>query len=203
MQHNNPIKYLITPSEFELNVFSKKLEKVLDEHEVACVRLEQSTRDEMIIGKSADTLREICHKRDIPLIIESHFMLVEKFGLDGVHLNDGSKSIRAARKILGKESIVGAYCFQSKHDGINATEAGADYVSFGPMSGDLGDGKHADPKLFEWWGEMIEFPVIAETGLTPQLVEQLQIFCDFLAFREEIWDADNPSKALAHFFNEN
>jgi thiamine-phosphate pyrophosphorylase len=59
MQHNNPIKYLITPSEFELNVFSKKLEKVLDEHEVACVRLEQSTRDEMIIGKSADTLREI------------------------------------------------------------------------------------------------------------------------------------------------
>ena len=128
MQHNNPIKYLITPSEFELNVFSKKLEKVLDEHEVACVRLEQSTRDEMIIGKSADTLREICHKRDIPLIIESHFMLVEKFGLDGVHLNDGSKSIRAARKILGKESIVGAYCFQSKHDGINATEAGADYV---------------------------------------------------------------------------
>ena len=101
MQHDHPIKYLITPSEFELNVFSRKLEKVLDEHEVACVRLEQSTRDETIIGKSADTLREICHKRDIPLIIESHFMLVEKFGLDGVHLNDGSKSIRAARKILG------------------------------------------------------------------------------------------------------
>ena len=49
MQHDNPIKYLITPSEFELNVFSRKLEKVLDEHEVACVRLDQSTRDEMII----------------------------------------------------------------------------------------------------------------------------------------------------------
>ena len=203
MQHDNPIKYLITPSEFELNVFSRKLEKVLDEHEVACVRLEQSTRDEMIIGKSADTLREICHKRDIPLIIESHFMLVEKFGLDGVHLKDGSKSIRAARKILGKEPIVGAYCFQSKHDGINATEAGADYVSFGPMSGDLGNGKKADTKLFEWWGEMIEFPVIAETGLTPQLVKELKKCCDFLAFREEIWDNENPSEVLSQFLNEN
>ena len=61
----------------------------------------------------------------------------------------------------------------------------------------------SDPQLFEWWGEMIEFPVIAEIGLTPQLVEQLKICCDFLAFREEIWDADNPSKVLAHFFNEN
>jgi len=50
---------------------------------------------------------------------------------------------------------------------------------------------------------MIEFPVIAEIGLTPQLVEQLKICCDFIAFREEIWDADNPSKVLAHFFNEN
>ena len=46
-------------------------------------------------------------------------------------------------------------------------------------------------------------PVIAEIGLTPQLIEQLKICCDFLAFREEIWDADNPSKVLAHFFNEN
>ena len=50
---------------------------------------------------------------------------------------------------------------------------------------------------------MIEFPVIAEIGLTPQLVEKLKICCDFLAFREEIWDTDNPSKVLAQFFNEN
>ena len=202
MQQDNPIIYLITPSEFELRTFSISLERVLDKHNVACVRLEQSTRDEITIGKSADTLREICHSHDIPLIMDTHFMLVEKFGLDGVHLKDGSKTVRNARKVLGKDSIIGAYCSQSKHEGINATEAGADYVSFGPMSGDLGDGKHADPKLFDWWSEMIEYPIVSETGLTLQLVRRVANNCDFLAFREEIWEAENPSKALDLFLNE-
>ena len=202
INHNNPKIYLITPSEFELRIFSETLKRILDNHEVACIRLEQSSRDELLIGKSADTLREICHERDIPIIIDSHFMLVEKFGLDGVHLKDGSKSVRTARKVLGKDLIVGAYCFQSKHHGINATEASADYVSFGPMSGDLGDGKHADPDLFAWWSEMIEFPVIAETGLTSQLVRQIQNNADFFAFREEIWNTENPSKALEKILNE-
>ena len=202
MQQDNPIIYLITPSEFELRTFSISLERVLDKHNVACVRLEQSTRDEITIGKSADTLRDICHSHDIPLIMDTHFMLVEKFGLDGVHLKDGSKTVRTARKSLGKDSIIGAYCSQSKHEGINATEAGADYVSFGPMSGDLGDGKHADPKLFKWWSEMIEYPIVSETGLTLQLVRRIANNCDFLAFREEIWEAENPSKALDLFLNE-
>lgn len=202
MQQDNPIIYLITPSEFELRTFSISLERVLDKHNVACVRLEQSTRDEITIGKSADTLREICHSHDIPLIMDTHFMLVEKFGLDGVHLKDGSKTVRNARKVLGKDSIIGAYCSQSRHEGINATEAGADYVSFGPMSGDLGDGKHADPKLFDWWSEMIEYPIVSETGLTLQLVRRIANNCDFLAFREEIWEAENPSKALDLFLNE-
>ena len=53
------------------------------------------------------------------------------------------------------------------------------------MSGDLGDGKHADPKLFEWWSEMIEYPIVSETGLTLQLVRRIANNCDFLAFREE------------------
>jgi thiamine-phosphate pyrophosphorylase len=70
------------------------------------------------------------------------------------------------------------------------------------MSGDLGDGKHADPKLFEWWSETIEYPIVSETGLTLQLVRQIADNCDFLAFREEIWEAENPSKALDLFLNE-
>ena len=70
------------------------------------------------------------------------------------------------------------------------------------MSGDLGDGKHADPDLFAWWSEMIEFPVIAENGLTSQLVRQIQNNTDFFAFREEIWNTENPSKALEKILNE-
>ena len=82
---------------------------MLDLHEIACVRLAMSTRDEGMIGKAADTLREICHSRDVPLLLQSNFFLVERFGLDGVHLTDGARSIRSARTELGKDAIVGAF----------------------------------------------------------------------------------------------
>ena len=49
---------------------------------------------------------------------------------------------------------------------------------------------------------MIEFPVIAETGLTSQLVRQIQSNADFFAFRDEIWNTENPSKALGKILNE-
>ena len=90
-----PQTYLISPPEFELSSYADLLSRMLDLHEIACVRLAMSTRDEGMIGKAADTLREICHSRDVPLLLQSHFFLVERFGLDGVHLTDGARSIRS------------------------------------------------------------------------------------------------------------
>ncbi|HIE71875.1 MAG TPA: hypothetical protein EYP98_17775, partial [Planctomycetes bacterium] len=56
----------------------------------------------------------------------------QRLGLDGVHLTDGSRSVRVARKELGPDAIVGAFCGTSRHDGMVAGEAGADYVALGP-----------------------------------------------------------------------
>jgi len=118
-------------------------------------------------------------------------------GLDGVHLNDGARQVRAARKSLGRDAIVGAFCGTSRHEGMNAGEAGADYVSFGPV-GDtaLGVGTRADRALFEWWSEMIELPVVAEGALDAGLVPDLAPVTDFLAIGTEIWDRDDPVAAL-------
>ena len=41
----------------------------------------------------ADALREIAHARDVALVIERHVLLVERLGLDGVHLTDGARSV--------------------------------------------------------------------------------------------------------------
>lgn len=192
-----PQIYLITPSEIELSQFPDQLASVLDSHEIGCVRMALSTRDEARLGKAADALREVCHARDVALVIDSHILLVEKFGLDGVHLADGARNLRKTRKDLGDDAIIGAFCAASRHDGMNAGEAGADYVSFGPLSGsNLGDGHVAEFELFEWWSQMIEVPIVAEGGLTPELVTKLAGVTDFFAFQDEIWGQDNPTQAL-------
>lgn len=192
-----PQIYLITPPAFELGQFPDTLAAVLDSVEIACVRMALSTRDEDAIARAADALREIAHARDVALVISDHVLLAERLGLDGVHLGDQSRSVRDARKTLGPDAIVGSFCAASRHDGISAGEAGADYISFGPVgSTALGDGTGASLELFQWWSEMIEIPVVAEGDLSPTLISQLAPHTDFFGVGQEIWASENPVTAL-------
>ena len=118
-------------------------------------------------------------------------------GLDGVHLEDGARSVRKARKALGPDAIIGAYCAASRHEGMNAGEAGCDYISFGPVTETaLVDGEVADTELFEWWSQMIELPVVAEGGLDPNIIALLAPVTDFFGIGDEIWREDDSVAAL-------
>ena len=196
-QPDQPQLYLLTPASFDPEPFGAQLARVLDAVPVACLRLAMAGNDEDAISRAADTLREIAHARDIALVIERHVVLAERLGLDGVHLPRGTHGIRKLRESLGQDAIIGAGCGTSRHDGINAAEAGADYVAFSPVGpSPLGDGDLAGKALFEWWSEMIEVPVVAEGALTPALVEDLAPICDFLAIGDEIWKTEDPLAAL-------
>lgn len=194
---DRPQLYLITPPAPDLDLFPGLLARVLDSTPVSCLRLALASRDEDMIGRAADACRMVAHERDIAIVIENHLKLVERHGLDGVHLSDGARSVRAARKDLGADAIVGAYCAASRHEGMNAGEAGADYVCFGPLGDSaLGTGTRAERDLFAWWSDMIEVPVVAEGALSPALVRDLAPVTDFFAIGEEIWSTEDPVAAL-------
>lgn len=194
---DTPQIYLITPPVFEAEVFAPQLATLLDAIDIACVRLAMSTDDESVLSRAADQCREIAHARDVPLVVERHFQLVERLGLDGVHLTDGSRSVRDTRKALGADAIIGAHCATSRHDGMNAGEGGADYVSFGPLGESaLGDGAVVEHDVFAWWSQMIEVPVVAEGALDVGLIEKFAPVTDFFAVGPEIWNAEDPLAAL-------
>ncbi len=195
-----PQIYLITPPELDLASFPTLLAKILDRIDVACVRLALSSRDVDRIVRAADALREVTSARDVALVVETHVLMVKRLGLDGVHLTDGARSVRKTRKELGSDAIVGAFCGTSRHDGMNAAEAGADYISFGPVAAsELGDGAIAKPELFSWWSEMIEIPVVAEGGLNENTLRSLSSKTDFFAIGSEIWGVEDPAARLARF----
>ncbi|MCX7888590.1 MAG: thiamine phosphate synthase [Rhodobacteraceae bacterium] len=195
--NDRPRLYLITPAAIDLRSFPDALAAVLDSAEIACLRIALATRNAEALARAADTLREVAHARDVAVVIDTHVRLVVPHGLDGVHLGDGARSVREARRALGAEAIVGAFCGTSRHDGLTAGEAGADYVSFGPV-GDtgLGPGRTAPQDLFAWWSEMIEVPVVAEGGLDAESVAALAPVTDFLGIGEEIWSDEDPAGAL-------
>ena len=194
---DRPQIYLITPPDLDLAMFPDRLAAVLDSSDIACIRLSLASHDEDRIARTADALRGVAHARDVALVIENHILMVERLGLDGVHLTDGGRSIRKVRKDLGNDAIIGAYCGATRHDGISAAEAGADYVAFGPVGETpLGDGSKADAELFEWWSEMIEVPVVAEGSLTADLIAKLGPVTDFFGVGTEIWQREDAATAL-------
>lgn len=188
---------LITPPVLDLDIFPATLARVMDGVDIACLRLSLASKDPDDIGRAADAARLVAHARDVAIVIENHALFVERHGLDGIHLTDGSRAIRALRKELGADAIVGSFCGISRHEGMTAGEAGADYVAFGPIGeAGLGLGTQAPRDLFEWWSEMIEVPVIAEGALTRDLVESFAPVTDFFALGPEIWGAEDPLAAL-------
>jgi thiamine-phosphate pyrophosphorylase len=194
---DQPQLYLITPPAFELTDFVPRLSAVLDGAGIGCLRLALATRDEDRVARTADALREIAHARDVAIVIESHAALVERLGLDGVHLPDGARTVRDVRKLLGADGIVGTFSRASRHEGISAAEAGADYVAFGPVgTTGLGTDEQVPEDLFAWWSEMIEVPVVAEGALDLGRVEALAPMVDFLGVGEEIWREEDPHAAL-------
>ena len=188
---------LITPPVLDLATFPQSLARVMDGVETACLRLSLATRDTDEIGRAADACRLVAHARDVAIVIENHVLFVERHGLDGIHLTDGARQIRTLRKDLGPDAIVGAYCGVTRHEGMTAGEAGADYAAFGPIgAAGLGSGAQAPRDLFEWWSEMIEVPVIAEGALTRDLIESFAPVTDFFAVGPEIWAAEDPLAGL-------
>jgi thiamine-phosphate pyrophosphorylase len=193
--------YLVVPAGPSLSEVAEVAGRLLDAHDIACVRIAAGNASEEELSRAADTFRPVAHARDVPVLMSDHYRLVTPLGLDGVHLNDGARHVRAARKALAKEAIVGAFAHTSRHEGMTAGEIGADYVSFGPLTqSSLGDGRLAPFELFQWWSEMIELPVVAEGGLTPQVFADLSAVTDFICLGEELWShPEGPEAAMAEF----
>ncbi len=192
-----PQLYLMTPAGAQASALGPMLAEVMDRVAPACLRIRGGAEEDEL-GRLADMAREIAHARDVAVVIDDHVRLALRHGLDGVHLTDGAKAVRYARKELGEDAIVGAFCGGSRHEGMNAAEAGADYVAFGPVGDSaLYRGEPAERELFQWWSEMIEVPVVAEGAITRELLAELSPVADFIALGPEIWSQDDPAATLA------
>lgn len=194
--------YLVTPRDFEPESFAALLGRALAAHCVACLRLDMGMAPEEKWRVAANYLLPVAHSHDVALMIVDHHRLVVPLGLDGVHLAASRTPVRDVRRALGPDRIIGAFAGVSRHIGMTLAEAGADYVSFGPVGepGGLGDGSRAEDEIFEWWAEMIEIPVVAEGGATPADAARLAPFADFLVPDPTVWSApEGVEAALAPY----
>ena len=151
--------YLITPPAIaDLGAFGEALRAALGAGDVAAlqVRIKPASEDE--VARAVEALLPIAQGAGTAVILNDRPDLAKRLGCDGVHVGQTDASVAEARRILGKEGMVGATCHDSRHLAMEAAEAGADYVAFGPTDS---EGEDSQAALVGWWSELFVVPVVA------------------------------------------
>lgn len=175
------------------------------------LRMKDASKEEIL--KTAESTRKLCRKYDAVFILDDHVALVERTGADGVHLGKDDMPIDEARRLLGKDKIIGGTA-NTFEDIKRIYSAGADYIGCGPfrftttkkkLSPILGlDGYKRIIEQVNTYG--INIPVIAIGGiLLPDISDIMQMGVSGIAVSGAILNADNdnsPVTTMKRFINE-
>lgn len=96
------------------------------------IQLRDKVSEKEFVLEKAVALRKLLLNSATLFIINDYLDIAKIVDSDGIHLGQGDLSIEIAKKILGKDKIVGISC-HSLRQALDAQEKGADYISIGPV----------------------------------------------------------------------
>ena len=175
------------------------------------LRMKDASEEEVL--KTAKSTRKLCRQYGAVFILDDYVELVERTGADGVHLGKNDMPIDKARRLIGKDKIIGGTA-NTFEDVKRIYSAGADYIGCGPfrftttkkkLSPILGlDAYSRIIKQMNAYG--INIPVIAIGGILLQDVSDImQTGVSGVAISGAILNAnndDNPVTTMKRFINE-
>ena len=80
----------------------------------------------------AKVVQKVTKKYNIPLIINDNVKIAKEIDAEGVHIGQSDESLEEARKILGKNKIIGV-SVGSVEEALKAERGGADYLGIGTV----------------------------------------------------------------------
>lgn len=99
---------------------------------VTLVQLREKGLEEAVFVEEAVQVKELCHRYQVPLIINDKVDVALKSGADGVHVGIEDTPVSEIRKRAGKELIIGATA-KTVEQAQAAQAAGADYLGVGAV----------------------------------------------------------------------
>jgi len=133
---------------------------------VKWVQYRDKERSRRKIYEESLKLRSITKNFGALFIINDHPDIALAVKADGVHLGQDDLPLLEARKIMGKEKIIGIST-HSAEQAINAGKDGADYIGFGPvfrtLTKDAGSPKGIE--MLRKIKNLVGIPVVAIGGI--------------------------------------
>jgi thiamine-phosphate pyrophosphorylase len=146
----------------------------------------------------AQELRRITRESKAKLFINDRVDVAIAVEADGVHLGHQSMPSEAVRKIVGKKMLIGVST-HSLAEAVNAEEAGADFITLGPIFVTPSKMQYGEPLGVESIGivkKHIRIPVFGLGGIKNANIAQImQAGADGIAMISAIIAADDIQKA--------
>jgi thiamine-phosphate pyrophosphorylase len=197
--------YLITPPRLtDPPAFAKILEAALTAGDVAALQIRLKDSPDAEIERAVRALSPIAQAHDVAVILNDRPDLAARLGCDGVHIGQEDAPYAEARRLMGKDRIVGVTCHDSRHLAMEAAEAGADYVAFGAFfdTATKDASTRAEIEVLSIWQEAMTTPSVAIGGITVENCRPLVAAgADFLAVSAGVWSHAQGAAAAVAAFN--
>lgn len=207
---SSPLLYLITPPIGEAGdgeALRGQLREALRETQAAAVQLRLLPADERALVKRLKDWVEIVQEAgaaailavDLPAGADVDLATVAtRGGADGAHVRDLAAG-RVLRERLRGERIVGIGNLRTRHDCMEAGEAGLDYLMFGePRADDSLPPFDAAAERAAWWAEIFEPPAVIHAPTTEDIAAAVATGAEFVALRDVVFaHAQGPARGLA------
>ncbi len=161
--------YAVTPEEPDTRVLVESVRLAL-EGGTKIVQYRSKFSGRALRGAQAKALLELCREAGAAFIVNDDLGLALSVKADGLHVGRDDIGVDRAREALGQSGILGVSCYDSLDLAIVACGKGANYVAFGSTfpSPTKPAAVHAPLALFRQAREMLDIPIVAIGGITPE-----------------------------------
>jgi len=196
--------YLISPKKIREVSFYKELNKVLKTNKVKYFQLRLKKISNSDLLKISKKVIKIVKRNNVKLLINDKPFIAKMVGADGCHIGQKDIDFATARKILGKNKIIGVTCHNSKKLALNAKRHGANYIAFGSFfkSSTKKTALKANLKILRWAKKKINMPTVAIGGIDSFNYKKVLLNgANLVACSNYIWNNKklNPISAINKF----
>ncbi len=166
--------YLIT----DRKVYREGLEEALEQALKAGVKAVQLREKDLPVRELlqlADRVRMLTKQYGARLFINDRVDVALAVEADGVHLGYQSMPVEAVRRVVGKDMLIGVSTHSLK-EALDAQQAKADFVTFGPVFDTPSKRKYGPPQGIEKLAKVVrelEIPVFALGGIKEENIPEV------------------------------
>lgn len=131
MEFNTELYFITDSTGFEHDEFLRRIRSAL-EGGVTILQLREKNRTTREYIELAKEVHEITKEFSVPLIIDDRVDVMLASGSEGVHVGAEDMPVAIARKLIGKDRILGATA-KTVEAAVKAYEDGADYLGVGAI----------------------------------------------------------------------